>query len=87
MFAVVWMNKALDELADVYVAVGPAERTRIAAGVDALNHRLAADPLNEGESRVGGYRMTFPDLLAVSFHVNQASGVVRVVGVSRYGRP
>jgi hypothetical protein len=55
--------------------------------VDALNQRLAADPLNEGEDRTRGYRMTFPDLLAVSFHVNQSSGVVRVVAVSRYGRP
>jgi hypothetical protein len=87
MFAVVWMNKALDELADVYVAVGPAERTRIAAGVDALNQRLAADPLSEGESRAGGYRITFPDLLSITFRVDQANGVVRVTSASRYGRP
>jgi hypothetical protein len=26
MFTVIWNNKALDELADVYVAVSPAER-------------------------------------------------------------
>ena len=34
-------------------------RSVIAAGVAALNKRLAADPLNEGESRYGRYRITF----------------------------
>jgi hypothetical protein len=30
--------------------------------------------------------MAFPDLLVVRFRVDKAAGVVRVVGVNRYGR-
>ena len=74
-------------MADIYVSVDPLTRDRIAAGVDALNQRLAADPLNEGESRVAGYRITFTDLLAVTFRVDEPNGIVRVLMVSRYGRP
>jgi hypothetical protein len=86
MFAVIWLNSALDQLADVYVAAAPAERQRIAAGVEALNARLAADPLSVGESRVGGNRITSPPLLAVGFHVSVADRVVRIRLVRRYGQ-
>jgi hypothetical protein len=85
MFAVIWANAALDELADVYVAATAEERIRIAAGVDALNTRLASDPLNEGEARTGKYRIAFPDLLAVVFRVSEADHTVRIAAVARYG--
>ena len=86
MFALIWINRALDELADVYVTATPEERKRIAAAVDALNARLQSDPLDEGESRSSGYRVTFPELLCVVFHVSEADRVVRVTRVTRYGR-
>ena len=86
MYAVVWKDAALDELADVYVAADPADRARMAAGVEALNTRLAADPLDEGESRGGTRRIAFPDLLAVSFTIDPVDRVVRVTAVARYGR-
>jgi hypothetical protein len=87
MYTLVWRERALDRLADIYVAVDPATRAAIAAGVIALNKRLAADPLHEGESRYGGYRVTFTQSLAVSFHVNVADRIVRVTSVVRSGRP
>ncbi|MBA4063461.1 MAG: hypothetical protein C0501_07065 [Isosphaera sp.] len=86
MFALIWLNKALDALADVYVRATPEERERMAAAVDALNARLRSDPLNEGESRAGGFRVTFPVLLAVVFHVDPVDRIVRVRTVKRYGR-
>ena len=85
MFTVIWLDAILDKLADLYVAAGPDERQRMADGVDALNRRLAARPLDEGESRDGSLRITFTGLLAVRFRVNQADRTVRVVGVSRFG--
>jgi hypothetical protein len=79
MFTVTWRDRALNRLADFYVAVDPATRQRIADGVAELNNRLAADPWNEGESRTGNYRShaltawpsrstsTGPEALSASF--------------------
>jgi hypothetical protein len=44
MFAVIWTNYALDLLADVFVTLDLATQDQLAAGLDALNHRLTADP-------------------------------------------
>ena len=55
MFDYRWLESALDKLADIYVAADTLERERIAAGVEAFNAQLAADSLDVGESRVGGY--------------------------------
>jgi hypothetical protein len=86
MFALIWSNYALDRLADIYVAATLDEQARIAAGVDALNARLRSDPLNEGESRSGTYRLTFTPLLSVGFYVSVASRTVQVTRVTRYGK-
>jgi hypothetical protein len=86
VFALIWLNRALDELADIYVAADPADRARMAAAVEALNARLQSDPLAEGESREGSLRITFISTLAVSFHVSDVDQVVRVIGVQRYGK-
>ena len=86
MFALLWVEYAMNGLADVYIAASPEERERIAAGVEAVNARLRTDPSDEGESREGGGRITFPPLLAVGFHVSEDERVVQVRGVRRYGR-
>jgi len=44
MFTVVWTNRALDRLADMYVALDLTGQDRLAAKFDALNHRLSRDP-------------------------------------------
>lgn len=86
MFTLRWRNDVLEALADLYVAATPAERVRMAAAVDALNARLRSDPLVEGESRAGGYRITFISLLVVGFYVDKANREVRVARVKRYGK-
>jgi hypothetical protein len=85
MFALVWSNRALDQLAALYVDATVEERERMAAGVNALNTRLRSDPLNEGESRAGGLRVTFPALLLVTFFVREKDQLVYVPRVQRYG--
>lgn len=55
MFTVVWTNRALDRFADMYVVLDLADQGRLAAKIDALNHRLAEYPADEGESRAAGY--------------------------------
>lgn len=86
MFEYHWLEAVLDKLAAIYVAASPADRDRMAAGVERFNERLAADPLDVGESRVAGFRVAFPPLLKVSFHVDEAARRVRVTDVVRYGR-
>ena len=86
MFALIWLNRALDELADLYVSADLADRARMSSAVEALNARLQSDPLAEGESRDGTHRITFIPLLAVSFRVSETEQLVRVIGVQRYGK-
>ena len=63
MFEYRWLESTLNKLADIYVATDRDERERMAAGVEAFNAQLAVDPMDVGESRVGGYRVAFPPLL------------------------
>jgi hypothetical protein len=85
MFVYHWLESTLDKLAEIYVAATPAERVRIADGVEAFNTSLATDPLEVGESRQGGFRVAFPPLLRIYFRVDVASRSVLVIDVARYG--
>jgi hypothetical protein len=53
--------------------------------VEALNRRLALDPMAEGESRSEDYRLTFLGSLAVRFRVDTIRQVVRVTEVKWHG--
>lgn len=86
MFTLIWLDRALDQLADIYVGADPAERARMASAVDALNARLRSDPTAEGESRGGDRRLTFIPLLSVAFRVSPKDRTVQVGRVQRYGR-
>ncbi len=86
MYLVIWKTFLLDRLADFYVSAEVDDRERMAVGVEWLNARLAADPLDVGESRSGGYRVAFPALLMVTFSVDVINRRVRVTDVTRYGR-
>jgi hypothetical protein len=86
VFALIWLDAVLDDLANLYVSAGAEERARMAAAIEALNTRLRNDPLAEGESREGNLRITFIPLLAVTFHVSAVDRVVHVIGVQRFGR-
>ena len=86
MFDYRWLETVLDKLAAVYVSLDVPQQNRVAAGVERFNARLAADPLDLGESRGGGYRVAFIPLLMVTFHVHEAARRVRVTDVTRCGR-
>ncbi len=86
MYGLTWTDATLTRLADTYLAATVAERERMAAGVEALNARLRDNPEDEGESREPGFRLAFPQLLAVGFFVSETNRHVFVVRVQRYGR-
>jgi len=85
-YEVAWRADILDVLAQIYVSVKSEDRQRLAEGVEALNGRLADDPLSVGESREGAVRIAFPPLLVVRFRVNEQTKIVRIVGVGKFGR-
>ena len=59
MFTVVWTEHALNDLADVWVAIDPHTRDRIEAAVNWLNATLRLDPNEVGESRDNNRRIAF----------------------------
>jgi hypothetical protein len=85
MFGLIWRHLALEELAEVYITLTPDEQRRVSAAVEALNVRLRSNPLDEGESRSSGLRLTFIFKLSVLFHVSESEGMVHVMSVMRYG--
>src|SRR4029079_15718435 len=79
MFTEIWRDIALDELADAAVQADLVTQDVIARRVEALNRRLAIDPLNEGESRTGNVRITFADPVGILFEVSAADQIVHVL--------
>jgi plasmid stabilization system protein ParE len=78
MFDLVWTEHALDDLADVWVAVDPATRDRIEAGINQLNADLRQNPNEVGESRDNNRRIGFAGPLIVVFRVDAKARTVRV---------
>ncbi len=86
MFQVTWSERALDRLADIFTESSLEEQDRMSAAIEALNRRLSRNPFDEGESRDGRARVVFIDLLVVAYWIEKANRIVRVDGVTRYGR-
>ena len=78
MFALVWTEHALDDLADVWAAVDPPTRDRIEAAINRLNSDLRNDPTAVGESRNNNRRIGFVGPLVVVFRVDEVARTVRV---------
>lgn len=78
MFAVVWTEHAMDDLADAWVSVDPATRDRIEAAVTRLNAELRDNPGAVGESRPHNRRIGFAGPLVVYFQIDLQTQVVRI---------
>jgi len=76
MNPVVWLETALDLLADIWVQATPEERDRIAAAIDRANAELADDPSGSGESRSGNDRVLCRLPIAVRFRVDPGPTVI-----------
>jgi hypothetical protein len=74
MFRVVWLQIALDELADAWLQGDSALRKAITAASHDIDQRLGRDPHEEGESRPGGRRLTFAAPLAALSRLSQTVG-------------
>jgi hypothetical protein len=78
MFAVIWREAALDELADHFVRADGQRRDLIEQTVLRFNARLAVDPIHFGESRSGRTRIAVDGRSAIYFRVDDAQQVVVV---------
>jgi len=64
-----WIDAALDQLADIYVATAAGDREGIVSAVEEIDRVLGQNGQIEGESRGGYHRIYFHDLLVVFFAI------------------
>lgn len=81
MFGIEWPPDVEIVLLELWAMAKPSLRAQISAAINELERRLALDPLNEGESRIDGVRVTFERPLGIKFTVDNASRTVRVLDV------
>ncbi len=81
-YTVVWLSVAENELAAVWSA--SSRRGDVSAAAALLDHKLAANPSTEGESRDGNRRIGFVPPLGIVFTVYENSKTVVVTRVWEY---
>ena len=86
MFRVEWLQSALDELTRLWTQADATLRQALTAASHAIDQRLQSDPLQEGESRFRGRRITFVPPLAVTFRVEADGQTVTVVEIRLFRR-
>jgi len=67
MFRVQWVQRAEDELTEIWLAA--RDRYAVTEAANRLDSILRADPNGVGESRDGDERITFSDPLGVLFRI------------------
>ena len=81
-----WLLSALNELTTFWTQANSELRTLITQAASEIDRRLETNPLEEGESRPGGRRITFVPPLAVRFSVASDGLKVTVLHVRVYGK-
>lgn len=85
MFRVEWTESALNALTTIWLAAAPDLRRSITTATEAIDRRLQANALYDGESRPGGFRILFQLPLAIVFRVERFSSaaIVRSIHLVR----
>ena len=81
MNLVVWRDRALDQLADIWVQAAAADRPAIETAIEQINRILRDDPASQGESRAGNWRVMFQRPLSIVFTFNSNARKVIVSSV------
>lgn len=84
MIHVEWIETALNEATNLWLAANSALRQEISDAMNDIDRRLARNPSGEGESRPGGRRIHFQFPLALFFRIEPSGDVVTVLHVWRY---
>jgi len=80
-YTVVWVESALDELADLWLAA--PDREAITAAADAIDQELAVDAPSKGIELSEGLRALFSPPLRILFTVREVDRIAEVLRVKR----
>jgi hypothetical protein len=78
-FTVIWVTKAEQELAALWLAA--TDRAAVTQAAHEIDQRLRSDPTSEGESRAENQRVTFVPPLGVLFEIDDGDRKVFVLQV------
>ena len=78
-FTVVWVPSAEARLADLWNTA--PDQQAVADAANLIDSLLGRDPLNQGESRSGSFRVLIVPPLAVHYQVLEPDRLVRVLRV------
>ncbi len=84
---VVWLQDALNDLAEIWNQGDSALRREVTTAANAVDRLLRRDPFSLGESREAERRVMFVPPLGISCKVDQDNGMVLVVEVWRIRPP
>jgi hypothetical protein len=87
MFQVVWGQRAMNDLAEIWIRGDSTLRQAITQATHALDQTLQDDPFESSESREGNDRVIFASILGVLFEVDVDSRIVRVEHVWQFKPP
>jgi hypothetical protein len=79
MYRVVWLQTALNELADLWTKADSEQRRSITAAVRSVDRQLEVDPEQQGESRSNDLRVFFQPPLGIVYQVDESQHLVRVL--------
>ena len=79
-YKVVWKKSAEDRLAEIWLSA--SDRNAVSDAAYLIEKRLAANPLNVGESRDGDIRIAFEGPLSMLFVIRDQKKLVRVLAVA-----
>jgi hypothetical protein len=80
-WTVIWDPSAEARLIPLWMTA--PDRAAVTRAANEIDARLRRDPLNEGESRSGPYRVLFVPPLGVSYKVSEPDRLVEVLKVWR----
>lgn len=87
MYRVIWIEKALGDLARAWAQSNPNLQNSITAAVQIIDQKLQNDPFEDSESRSGNTRILFVPPLGVMIEVDEGNRNVRVVATWRFSLP
>ena len=81
IFHIVWLQVALNELANLWMQADSLLRKQITAAAHAIDQELKMNPDEKGESRDNGERVFFVHPLGVQFEIDRSRSTVRIFHV------
>lgn len=86
MFAVRWLQEALDELTTIWLQADAATRREITSAAHGIDLALQSDPIPNSESRSENEFVHFVYPLGISFEIDGEKSTVYILHVWQFRR-